>query len=979
MKKFFFCLFLLSLFLPLAAQEEVNEQYELFSWEPVAKARQYGVTIEKYDAVLEHYVDYKEIKTKDTQVEVLFTPGVYRVSIASYNLLGRKGKASEWVEFKILEENIPYLNDKLFAKSKVWNVPVLFISKSGSTEQTTQNNPDSENYIKSPENYASNTILVKGRNIFSPKTEFYLIPKDQGEGQPFETWNSQRREQKLKILYRNSKEYSVVVSYDAQALSAGYYSLEVRNTGNNRDAVDILVLDDCAPQINPSKGFEIDEHYSVNSINISASEYQLAVLGSGISSATSFYLEPSKGPYEYPFESQASRSRVDVQIVEAENQDGSNTQVSLSFPTEELRTGYYNLVAKNWDGATARILCLVKKSFNNDYTKKVDKLKTKYNKKTDYVDITLQDDVFTQGKIYTLVSEYDESLDSNKKIPLVLDQNGKKLVGRLSPDEFTIAKYALMIEDAQGSDVIYCDIDNTLKLSMSKMNEREIEKTFFRPAGKETQVTLDVSDTGIIQFIDNRVKMTKRLPSFFNYMRVDLSMPKESNFVFNLEFDIFNNGFIGFTTGAEYRMQKDNLDNIVAIYSVAKISIPNDYFSPYLGIGIGQTGTSRKDEVNGFSDMYKLFSSKDTIYGIAQLGVSLFVVLDVRYNLFLNNMFSGNKYFTDSVSFGFSFPLRSYKFKRKVLSRTAQITKPGDLDISSFIEPKSNVDDVEVIYSTTVTGLEDFHNIHTITIDDTVEVLEENSFRNCKNLEKVTFKNAFNTGSAPLTIKNGAFANDTQLDTIYLPYRTTVVQTGAFAGWTNGQNIILNWEPDDTKERDLTGLLNCTATVHYRDGSLFKGSFKNPMEDQSNWVPLNKLNVENVSVNYEGSYILGIRLRGVGERWYKTELDSWINQDTPQEALDFIKNGSKLSFKVQGDGNKYYFILTTPEGGYFYYKFKTQKDKVTTIEIPFKKMKKYSYSSQKKLDIDNIKMFCIMPECKGEWNEISFFDFEVIQ
>ena len=48
----------------------------------------------------------------------------------------------------------------------------------------------------------------------------------------------------------------------------------------------------------------------------------------------------------------------------------------------------------------------------------------------------------------------------------------------------------------------------------------------------------------------------------------------------------------------------------------------------------------------------------------------------------------------------------------------------------------------------------------------------------------------------------------------------------------------------------------------------------------------------------------------MGERWYKTELDSWINQDTPQEALDFIKNGSKLSFKVQGDGNK---IIKEPD------------------------------------------------------------------
>ena len=107
MKKFLFCLFLVSLFLPLAAQEDVNEQYELFSWEPVAKAKQYGVTIEKYDSDKEIWSDYKEIKTTETQAEILFTPGVYRVSICSYNLIGRKSKPSDWVQFKILEEHIP--------------------------------------------------------------------------------------------------------------------------------------------------------------------------------------------------------------------------------------------------------------------------------------------------------------------------------------------------------------------------------------------------------------------------------------------------------------------------------------------------------------------------------------------------------------------------------------------------------------------------------------------------------------------------------------------------------------------------------------------------------------------------------------------------------------------------------------------------------------------------------------------------------
>ena len=987
MRRFFLCLLLLfSLFTTLAAQdseaatEELNEQYELFSWEPVAKAKQYGVTIEKYDNSTDIWTDYKEIKTKDTQIEVLFTPGVYRVSICTYNLIGRKSGGTEWVQFKILEENIPYLNERAFTKNSVWNVPVLYLKKSGREDSVVLPNDDYVNYITPAELFGSNAILVKGRNIFSPKTEFYLVPKDQGEGNAFENWCDDRKEQKLNILYRNSKEYQVVVSYNPENLLPGYYSLEVRNPGNNKDAIDILVLDDNPSQISPDKGFAIDEHYSVNSILISnASSYEFSIIGKGLNSATSFYLEPATGIYAYPFESQLPRSTVQVEVTETNKQGDSSAQVIISCPTDNLRTGYYNLVAKNWDGSSSKFLCLVKHPFDNDYTKDVKKLKTKFNKKTEYVDVTIQDSKLDLSKTYTLVSEYDEITDSNHRVVLSLSPSRNKLVGRLTPDQLTIAKYALMVEDAQGSDVIYCDIDNTLRLSMNKMNEREIEKTFFRPANKETQVTLDVSDTGVIQFFDNKVKMTKRLPAFFNYMRLDLSMPKEFDFVFNFEFDLFNNGFIGLTTGAEYRRTKNSLNDILAIYSVAKFSIPNDYFSPYLGIGIGQQGEPELEGVDGFLDMYKVFMNKDLVYGIAQVGVSLFVVLDVRYNLFLNDMFSGSPYFTDSLSFGFSFPLRSYKFKRKVLSRYAQITKPGELEASQFLDKDTNVDIVEIFSSSSVGGFEGYNNLEAVTFESTVSVIEEGAFRDCKNLNMVKFAEKFAVQEVPLTIKGSAFANDNQIDTLYLPARTKIVQAGAFAGWTNGQNIILEWEPDDGQDRDLLGLMYCSATVHYRNGEIFKGSFETPLEDERNWVKLNELNVSNVSIYQDNKYILGMRVKGRGFKWYRTELDSWINQETPAEALDYIKNGNAISFKVQGDGNKYDFVLTTQDGGYFYYRFKTKDGELTTVEIPYKKMKKYSYSSQKKLDVDNIKMFCIMPMCKEEWNEASFFDFEVIK
>ena len=99
MKKTFLCILLLfSLFAALAAQssvpsdadsvdEDINEQYETFSWSPVPKAKQYGVTIEKWNEAQEIWTDFKEVKTDESTLEVLFTPGTYRVSICVYNFI----------------------------------------------------------------------------------------------------------------------------------------------------------------------------------------------------------------------------------------------------------------------------------------------------------------------------------------------------------------------------------------------------------------------------------------------------------------------------------------------------------------------------------------------------------------------------------------------------------------------------------------------------------------------------------------------------------------------------------------------------------------------------------------------------------------------------------------------------------------------------------------------------------------------------
>lgn len=983
MRRLFICIFLIFSLFPVFADEEsvvvvdedVNEQLETFSWEPVAKAKEYGVTIEKKDSTTDEWVEYKQIRTKETNLEVLFTTGEYRVSIATYNILGRKGKSTDWVVFNILEESVPYLNKHSFLIDEDWGAPVLYFENNAAGSPVISD----LGTVFPAQGYNENSLLVKGRNIFSPKTEFYLIPRESApeNAQDFVSYNGQRKEQKLKILARKSSDFSVVLSYDPKQLLPGYYDLEVRNPGEkNKDAISILVLDNSESHFSPQSGFEYDNHYMVNSFNITNAydgTYRISLKGTYFSSSLKFYLEPSRGFYSYPFESQIERSTVPIEVSEYQKAEDSSVIIYFDIFTGELRTGYYNLVVENNGKIYDRISCLVKRPFDHDYTKQVKIVKARYNKRTEKIDIKLSDEKFNAGKTYTLVSEYDELFNSNNRINLNLNTNKKTLVGTISPNDVTIAKYALLIEDENSSDVVYCNIDNRLALKMNKISSEQVNKIFFRPEGKEEDLLQEAREGGIVEFYDNDIQMVKKMPPLFSNIRFLLTTQKFNNWRIAGELDFLNFGFVSLSGNYTWMNDDEGVHNFIS--TSLRFSIPNMYFSPYLGVGIGEELAQYEGKTFNFNNALQMFNNPSELFLSAQAGVNLFTLVDIRYTLELHGLFD-SKYFTDTVSIGFTFPIRAYKFKRKVLTRYANITKDGVLDGTAFIDPTSNVTEVFLYESDTVGGFEGYDKLAYAAIDSTVATVEENAFRNCKKLNEVSFLNQFDEETS-LVIKSGAFVDDTQIASIRLPLRTVEVQEGAFQNWTRGQIIVLNWNKDDEKPRNLIGLQNCSATILYSNGEVFQANYKNPLEDARNWISYDPLKINNVSIYKDNSYDLGINLKGYAPSWLRTELYTWINNESPKQVVDYLKNGDMISFKVQGDGNKFDFVITTEEGGYFYYRFKTEADKLTTVEIPYKKLKKYSYSSVKKFDKDKIKMCCIVPMCKGENNDVSFFDFEV--
>ena len=127
-------LVLISLGFSLAAQTtEVRSssgssevgQSETFSWEEVPKARKYGVDIERLNEKGK-WVKFYSKEIRKTSIDVQLPPGNYRISISTFNILGKK-TASDWTNFYVLDESIPYLFDNYFSRPSEWKVPVLLV------------------------------------------------------------------------------------------------------------------------------------------------------------------------------------------------------------------------------------------------------------------------------------------------------------------------------------------------------------------------------------------------------------------------------------------------------------------------------------------------------------------------------------------------------------------------------------------------------------------------------------------------------------------------------------------------------------------------------------------------------------------------------------------------------------------------------------------------------------------------------------
>ena len=985
-----------------SSELEIAGETETFSWEEVPKARKYGVDIERLNEKGK-WVKFYSKEIRKTSIEVELPPGSYRIAISTFNILGKK-TASDWTNFYVLDEGTPYIFDNYYSRPSDWKVPVLYIDYKGKELQSV---PGYKNFITAEKGFDDNTFFIKGKHLSSPDLKFYLVPSDKelDGGKAYVPFYTDRKEVPLTVIKKDAVKGGVYVSYDKKSLYSGYYSLEARN-GMEKDSLGILVLADRPLSIAPFN-FEQDLRYKVNALNVKTSgDFTFAVTGKGFDSGTKFSLVPTDtAGIEYPYAVNRDRNIVTINLKDKKNiSDDGTVQLDFTCNARDLKTGYYYIQADNGNKETAQALILAKVPLLMDSDIKIDKISTKYNKRTKKLDFTVKGENLEKANAITLVSEYSPDNGGNIKIPLKVSKSalqGAKFTSSLDPASVIVGDYMALIETASGVIREYFSIDKHFKARIISMNDAKAEKTFLQPeAGASEDIDFTSNIVEKVTFVDGEATVKASKPYLFPYIRFSgassIAMLGEggANIDFRFEQDIFNSGWFSFGTGLMFNRDafKDNTytleDNRIHIESIVspnlglelntRFHIPNQYFSPYLGASVGYNLINPTTNLS-FNNLFSKISSEgftkaSDLYVSAYAGINLVGVMDFRYNFEFHNLngLEDTGYIRNTVAFGIRMPVRSSVYTRTVVSQGAVITKGGEVRGTDY-DNLSRITFFEFDEGVTeVSGFEGYNVVKKLSFPVTLESINDKAFKNCSNLESVSI-----LGNKLTSIGEEAFAGDIYVASISIPASVTYIGKDAFAGWTDGQTINLMWNPGDQVQRDLTGLQNTKAKILYLNRSPAEGySYKNNFENERNWLSYNDISYTGSTVMYKNAYHSAIHLKGFAHTTDEADFVRLKNKKLPES----LNNNSKIKFKVYGDGNKYMFYVKTVSGGYFAGEFNTKKNGFSDVSIQLKSLEKRNNSKEKKYDGSEIEFAQIVPvgqEGKDLGCSVYFFDFEV--
>lgn len=461
--------------------EEPLQQYQTFRWSKVDRASKYGVEVQMHDAAGSWNSIISETTT-DTDCEVLLYPGNYRVSISTYNVLGKKASSTDWVDFTILDESEPYIFDDSFTDNASYGTPVLHIAVDGDNFSYGK-----ENSIAAVEDYVANSFLLKGKNFFFPETRFFLKPSNRPvAGMSGEPFVQHRKTAELSVIRRDREKDGIYLSYNVQNLFTGYYDFVIENPGNNRITKEVFVIAERDPVIE-KETLNLNKRYRAADVTIERRESTIfSVTGFGFDSKTKYSFVPTDEGYKYPFASSFERSEVYLSV-NSTNDYGSDGCVTVDFAISSLgmQTGYYNFTATNANGksCTQKYLVTVEEvpeipaPVITGVSAKTKKGVSKF---------TIKGENFSSDIKLTLIAPVAEGKGDNNMIPLEVKsvkKDGKKIDAECKG--LGSGYYAVLVETVTASSITYFEISEKLTASVASLDVDSVDEIFMRPEEKE--------------------------------------------------------------------------------------------------------------------------------------------------------------------------------------------------------------------------------------------------------------------------------------------------------------------------------------------------------------------------------------------------------------------------------------------------------------------------------------------------------------
>jgi len=501
LKLFFLCSILFLAATTLFSQDAPLQQYQNFSWKPIANARRYEVAVEKKQDDGSWTAEKNE-STKKSRLEMLLYPGNYRVSIITYNVLNRKASQSPWIQFIILDETEPFLFEDTFTSGGNGKIGTLN-TKNGSVPSTIAEESKDSPVQAEPEpveisqgnmlsvldtnEYPPNIIRIKGKNIFFEETTFSLVPIAASESTPgaIPSLVQNRDSVPLTVLSRDRNDNTVIVAYDESKLATGYYKLQVQNPGNKSTALAVNIYTSRVPSF-MRDDFGYDEKFKVRTLTLTRSQTTPFVLkAKDCEYDTVFSLVPASG-IPYPFESPLKRNIVTFAYDASTLQCTSDGTMlfPLTFAPEEIETGYYLLTASTPNKKSDTELLLVTASpASNSALPEVLDVKTKYNKKKENVEITVIGKELASDTAAVLVAPYNSETGTNERIELTLTDfstNKKKIVLNAESTKISAGTYGLLLESNGSTALTYVTIDDKYSFKLAKLTQEESDDIFLR-------------------------------------------------------------------------------------------------------------------------------------------------------------------------------------------------------------------------------------------------------------------------------------------------------------------------------------------------------------------------------------------------------------------------------------------------------------------------------------------------------------------